>query len=192
MKSEHHFTESLEYLSHGSTRQKEAYQVLTELNIYEILSDFSPILVGTIPINIDIPDSDLDIICEVHDFNVFRDILDKHFKSMNRYRLSIKTVNEVPRIVCNFEYTGWIIELYGQPMPTQMQNGYKHMIIENRILTICGDKCNEKIRNFKKSGLKTEPAFGAYLKLNGNPYEILLEMYDWDEKKLKDYLRETH
>ncbi|USB33377.1 DUF4269 domain-containing protein [Paenibacillus sp. YPG26] len=189
MKSEHHFTDSLEYLSHGSTRQKEVYQILTELNIYEMLSDFSPILVGTIPIQIDIPDSDLDIICEVYDFKSFGDLLDRHFKSMNQYSSSIKTVNEVPRIVCNFEYKGWLIEIFGQPVPTQMQNGYRHMIVENRILAICGDKCRLKIRNLKKLGLKTEPAFGVYLNLNGNPYDVLLEMYEWNEQKLKKYLR---
>ncbi len=52
------------YLKEGTIRQKEAYKVLLELNIFELLKNFKPILLGTIPINIDIESSDLDIICQ--------------------------------------------------------------------------------------------------------------------------------
>lgn len=68
------------------------------------------------------------------------------------------------------------------------QNGYKHMIIEERILNILGEKSREWIKDLKRTGLKTEPAFTKLLKLQGDPYDILLEMYEWDDKKLKDFI----
>lgn len=43
--------------------QQKAYQVITDHAILEKLAQYNPILVGTIPINIDIEESDLDIIC---------------------------------------------------------------------------------------------------------------------------------
>jgi hypothetical protein len=192
MKPENHFFSDIEYLSLGNQRQSEAYNLLTEIRLFEILLEYTPILVGTIPIDIDIPSSDLDIICEVHDFKKFKELLEECFREMYNFSLSFRTVNEVPRIVCNFKYKGWVFEIFGQSIPTQKQNGYRHMIIENRILKILGDKSNEWVRDLKKSGLKTEPAFGKLLKIEGNPYEILLDMYEWDELKLKKYLRVAH
>lgn len=189
MKSEHLFSDSYEYLSEGNLKQKEAYQILRELNVFGVLGEFSPILVGTIPINIDIAGSDLDIICEVHDFKKFEKLLHTYFSTMNRYHLKLRTINEIRRIVCNFEYKEWLIEIFGQPIPSKNQNGYKHMIVENRILEILGNTGRDKIRELKRSGLKTEPAFGELLGLRGNPYQTLLEMYKWHERKLKEYLK---
>jgi len=57
----------ISYLQLGNERQKKAYQVLTDNEIIEKLAPYHPILVGTIPINIDIENSDLDIIFEVSD-----------------------------------------------------------------------------------------------------------------------------
>lgn len=49
------------YLAAGNERQRSAYRVLTELGLLERLASFNPILVGTVPLGIDIPDSDLDV-----------------------------------------------------------------------------------------------------------------------------------
>ena len=52
------------YLKNGNLRQQNAFDVLSELDIFEKLKEYNPILPGTIPIEIDLPKSDLDIICE--------------------------------------------------------------------------------------------------------------------------------
>lgn len=183
-----HFS-NIDYLSKGNQRQIEACEILNEVKVLEILREYTPILVGTIPIDIDISASDLDIICEVHDFKRFEDLLNKYFHNMNEFICSLSLVNGVPRIVCNYQHKGWKFEIFGQSLPTIEQNGYKHMIIENRILKLLGNKGNEWIRDLKKSGLKTEPAFGKLLKLDGDPYELLLQMYDWDDHQLCNQLK---
>ncbi|RZK14203.1 MAG: DUF4269 domain-containing protein, partial [Pedobacter sp.] len=61
----------ISYLKNGNERQKKAYQILNENSILEKLNHFTPILVGTIPINIAIESSDLDIICDVNDEEEF-------------------------------------------------------------------------------------------------------------------------
>lgn len=50
-------------MNDGNERQKAAYQVLTQHRFFEKVIDFDPILTSTIPIKIDLPSSDLDIIC---------------------------------------------------------------------------------------------------------------------------------
>lgn len=78
---------NITYLSTGNTIQKNVYRAITKLNIFEILTGYNPILVGTIPIEIDTPGSDLDIICEVHNFAKFKELLSKHFGELENYRL---------------------------------------------------------------------------------------------------------
>ena len=58
--------ESIEYLKNGNSRQVQSYKILKSINIFNILKEFNPILVGTIPIGIDIEKSDLDIVCQIN------------------------------------------------------------------------------------------------------------------------------
>ena len=59
------------YLTRGNARQQRAYRALQSLGIFRILRDYTPILTGTIPLNIDIRGSDLDVICAAHDLEAF-------------------------------------------------------------------------------------------------------------------------
>lgn len=67
-------------------------------------------------------------------------------------------------------------------------NGFRHMVVEQRILSIPdgenADRIRNRIRQMKRSGWKTEPAFAAVLGLEGDPYALLLELYGWDEERL--------
>ncbi|RYG19529.1 MAG: DUF4269 domain-containing protein, partial [Chitinophagaceae bacterium] len=62
----------IDYLKDGNERQKSAYNTLVDYQIIEILADYNPILTGTIPINIDIDTSDLDIVCYWRDKSLTR------------------------------------------------------------------------------------------------------------------------
>lgn len=64
--------DNIEYLQRGNNRQQQAYSTLMSNFILEKLKYFDPILVGTIPINIDIEGSDLDIICCFSDKQEFK------------------------------------------------------------------------------------------------------------------------
>lgn len=187
-KLSHDFLE-IEYLKSGTEKQKEAYKIIQELNILNTLHKYNPILVGTIPIEIDLPESDLDIICEVYDFHKFKDIMEITYGMYREFECRIREVDGITRIVCNFIYKGWMFEVFGQAIPPVKQNAYKHMIIEHRILNILGDKSREDILQLKKDKLKTEPAFGQLLKIEGDPYMFLLKMYDWTEEELGKYLK---
>lgn len=165
-----------------------AYLTLTDLSLMNLLEVYNPVLVGTVPLDIDVPGSDLDIICEAHDFFDFEKLINKKFSALAEYRLKVKNVNNVQRIVVNFIYKDWPIEIFGQPIPTVQQNGYRHMIIEHKIINNLGDGFKERIRALKQVGIKTEPAFGQLLKLEGNCYEQLLEIASWNEERLERYL----
>lgn len=163
----------LDYLKIGNEKQKRAYEVLTKYKIFTILDDYSPILAGTVPIEIDIEGSDLDIICEVEDKMKFDAFLIQNFLEFD-LKIEKITIKEEDSIICNFELEEFPIEIFAQNKPTTQQNAYRHMMAEYKILQEKGDEFKQKIIDLKKKGIKTEPAFGVLLGLE-NPYEDLLK-----------------
>lgn len=163
----------LDYLKIGNEKQKRAYEVLTKHKIFEVLEYYSPVLAGTIPIEIDIEGSDLDIICKVEDNIEFEKFLIEIFKDFD-LKIEKLNINNEGSLVCNFEIEEFPIEIFAQNKPTTEQNAYRHMIAEYKILQERGEEFKQKIIDLKKKGVKTEPAFGMLLGLE-NPYEDLLK-----------------
>ncbi|AYN01741.1 DUF4269 domain-containing protein [Chryseobacterium sp. 3008163] len=168
----------IDYLKDGNERQKRAFEVLTKYRIFKVLEFYSPILAGTIPIEIDIEGSDLDIICEL-DFKFEEDFLDDiAFSKMIPFKADVKVeypiIDGETSIVINFILEEFPIEIFAQNKPTTQQNAYLHMIAEHKILQEKGEDFKQKIIELKKKGIKTEPAFGMLLNLE-NSYEDLLK-----------------
>ncbi|WP_339266019.1 DUF4269 domain-containing protein [Paenibacillus sp. FSL K6-1330] len=181
---------NLEYLQLGSAKQKQAAMVIDELRLWNHLKPCNPILVGTIPIGIDIASSDLDIICHVTDFARFERKLTTHYSELvSNFTCSSRMVNNVDRTVARFEYKGWEFEIFAQPIPSTKQNGYRHMIVEYKLLKRLGETARQGIIELKRSGYKTEPAFAKLLHITGDPYEELLKMYHWPEDRLDAYIK---
>lgn len=180
---------SINYLSTGTEIQKQVFDLLTSMRIFNDLREYEPILVGTVPIKINVVGSDLDIICEVLDFDKFEKIVRSHYAKMINFSCVRRTVNGIPRIKVNFVYDDWPIEIFGQPLKTTEQNGFKHMIVEARILELTDEKFKNKIITMKSNGIKTEPAFTQVIGLSGDPYIEMLKLYELSEKELKDLLK---
>lgn len=165
---------NISYLKDGNEKQKMAFEVLTQFRVLEKLSDFNPILVGTIPINIDIENSDLDIVCYWEDKLNFIEKVKDLFGKKNHFTINEVLINNQESVVANFYLGTFEIEIFGQNIPTKNQNGYKHMVIEDQILRSRDENFRLEIIKLKQNGYKTEPAFGMLLGLNGNVYEELL------------------
>lgn len=167
---------TIEYLKSGNSRQREAYQTLTQHTVLEKLSEFSPVLVGTIPICIDIPSSDLDIACCWKDKDQFYTHIKANFGEETGFQISETNINGHETIIFSFILDNFEIEIFGQGIAVEKQYGYRHMLIEYKILEQQGKNFREKIRKLKEEGYKTEPAFALLLGLQGNPYEALLKL----------------
>jgi len=165
---------NINYLKSGTARQQKAFEVLNENLILQKLYDFTPILVGTIPINIAIDSSDLDIACYWKDKNHFIEMVRKNFSEEKSFQIYEKEISGEEAVVANFFTDDFEIEIFGQNIPVQEQFGFRHMIIEAKILEEKGEDFRQKIIELKKSGIKTEPAFSQLLNLKGDPYEALL------------------
>jgi hypothetical protein len=162
--------EDISYLMMGNARQIHSYKLLTDNLILENLIEFDPILVGTIPLAIDIDSSDLDIICCYSDVTRFLKTVIYCFDSYEAFQVQ----NKSDRTVVTFSIDGVQIELFGQAVPTKEQHGYRHMLIEYRLLQLHGDDFRRKVIALKIAGVKTELAFCMLLGVPGDPYEGLL------------------
>ena len=167
---------NIEYLKSGNKRQQRAYELLTKLSIFEQLRTYKPILTGTIPIEIDLPESDLDIICECTNHGKFAQILTSLFGDMRNFKIRTSKWNGLLSTIVTFQADEFEIEVFGQNVPTQNQNAYRHMIIEHRILKEKDAVFKSEIIRLKREGIKTEPAFAKLLGLQGDPYEELLKI----------------
>ncbi len=166
---------NISYLKTGNQKQQLAFEILSKHKIMENLADFDPILVGTIPINIDIENSDLDIICYWKSKSDFIERIKMLFEKETDFTLREIVIDNQESVVANFYIDAFEIEIFGQNVPTELQNGYKHMIIEDKILHSKDENFRLQIIKLKQKGIKTEPAFGLLLGLKGNIYQELLD-----------------
>lgn len=169
--------ENINYLKDGTERQKSAYHILKKHNIFEKTLDFNPILTGTIPIAIDIPQSDLDIICYWKNKTDFINLIKKSFSKEQDFNLRTANINGLETVIANFRIDDFEIEFFGQNIPTKLQNAFRHMLIEYQILQEKGDDFRLQVIELKRQGMKTEPAFAKLLSLEGNPYISVLNYY---------------
>lgn len=167
---------TIHYLRYGNAVQQEIYQLLQKHRIFDLLAVYHPILAGTYPIAINIDSSDLDIICEVQDFQSFQELLKKEFAHREDFSVRHKIIYDEPSVICSFKLDRFEFELFGQNIPTTRQYAYRHMLIEYNLLKTHGDPFREKIIQLKKQGIKTEPAFAQLLGLEGDPYLALLDI----------------
>ena len=180
---------NLRYLLDGTQRQREAYRALRFAGVERILADFDPILVGTIPLDIDVEGSDLDIALNIPDQFQYAQVLYPHFSQYPNFRYRHKTYGDESAWIVNFEAHDFEFELFAQRKPSDEQNAYKHMVVEHRLLQIGGSEARHAIREMKYEGLKTEPAFATYFEVAGDdPYDALLALYDMDDEALHHYL----
>ena len=152
--------------------------VVTEL--LEVLAPFHPLVAGTFPLGIHTDSSDLDVLCEVHDFAQFVDVVTRAFGACDGF-----TVNEP---VVTFVLHGTPVELFAQNVPAYAQHGFRHLVVEARLLRLGGAVLRERVVALKRAGVKTEPAFAEVLRLSGDPYEALLTLEAASDERLRELL----
>lgn len=176
---------SVEFLRKGTERQRLAYRTLSDLAILDVLARYHPTLVGTIPIDLDVDASDLDIICEAYDLDEFeRDVAHAYgrFRGFEIHRTELKGVLSS---VSNFETEDFPIQIFAQGVPIHRQRAFRHLVAEARLLRLAGGEAKASIRVLREQGMKTEPAFGEYFCLDGDPYEKLYAIAEASDQDLQ-------
>jgi len=179
------------HLASGNERQRSAARALKQSGLMELLAAYHPYPAGTVPIDIDVPGSDIDLLCEAEDLKRFRAVVHQALGDMEGFQCTPVTreTGVPPYVVCSVSTGGWPVEIFAQSMPVRQQNAYRHMLVEWALLTHWGREGHKEIRRLKNKGMKTEPAFAYALGLSGDPYAELLNLADKSDEELADLVR---
>jgi predicted metalloenzyme YecM len=152
------------------------HQWLESTNLMAKMAAWRPLFSGSIPLEIDLPGSDLDILLEATDLERDSvaikkalgrsiDLTWKPAVSSHGGRALIARIKNAPRT----------IELFLSETPVLRQNSHRHLLSEYLYLLAKGESLRTEVRKLKQSGLRTEPAFAAALDITGDPYQELLK-----------------
>ncbi|MCU0368737.1 MAG: DUF4269 domain-containing protein [Cyclobacteriaceae bacterium] len=164
----------LTYLLHGSLLQQSGFHAIQNIKVLEILHEYNPFLAGTLPLDIFIEGSDLDIICYAKELEYFAELVTRSFNHYADFSISKSIINKTNTVIATFHAHGFRFELFGQPVLIEDQMAYRHLIKEYEILKTKGTEFKKQVIALKQCGVKTEVAFAQLLSLSGDPYEALL------------------
>lgn len=177
------------YLLSGTPRQRKAYAAVDKLQLLQVLCGTSPVIAGTIPLDVDIESSDIDILLHARNLSQIGSLVQHTFGGLSNFSCERKRINGEETYIARFYAEGFPIEIFAQNQPVTQQHAYLHMDVEFRLLEIGGQAARTAIRDLKKQGMKTEPAFARYFGLSGAPYHVLLRLASLDDSVLHDEIR---
>ncbi len=175
-----------------------AYASLRELDILEKIGSWSgdepglgeaPALAGSLPLDLALESSDLDIITYASDLKIFGAILRREFGSLDGFQSARGIVLGVATLITKFHFQDEDYEIFTQSTLVPQQNAVIHLLVEERILSLGGAGFRDKIWTARRSGLKTEPAFGRVLGLE-EPYRELLQFEDFSDDEIRERFRD--
>lgn len=171
----------------GSAPRPDYREALRRTGLLARLAAFDPHVAGTPPLGLDLPGSDIDVLCFAPDGLAFAAAVWREFSDAPGFSLRQWRWADRP-VVAGFRLEGWPIELFGQARPVAEQQGWRHFRVESRLLAMGGPPLRAAVRRHREAGRKTEPAFAAVLGLAGDdPYQALLAL----EARPDDVLRAT-
>jgi len=181
--------QNIAYLQSGTARQQEAHSEITKLGILQRLENYRATLVSTICINIDIPESDLDIICQYSKIEEFEADLRKEFIKQKGFKIKrCEGRSGLLQVVAEFRSGSFLIEVFGSSQTVEKQNAFRHLSVASRLIQLGGDIVRQRLRELKLSGLKTEAAIARLLKLSGDPYEAVLDLEKLSDQEILNKL----
>lgn len=156
---------------------------LAECDVLRALAQYDPRVAGTPPLGLDLPGSDIDVLCFAPDAHAFTGTVWRHFSAAPGF--TAKQLMRPPRpVVASCHAAGWRIELYGEAIPVEQQRGWRHFAVERRLLALGGEALRGAVLALRAQGMKTEPAFASALGLRGDPYLALLGLSEQSDQML--------
>ncbi len=162
-------------------------EALESLALLPRLAAFDPHVAGTPPLGLDVPSSDIDVLCHAPDADRFATVLWDAFADQTGFAMQQWSHSQRP-VIASFHAHGWTIELFGHPLPVREQAGWRHFCVERRLLALGGEPFRAALRAFREAGLKTEPAFAKALRIGGDPYGTLLALEQRSDSDLANLL----
>jgi hypothetical protein len=162
-------------------------KALAGSGVLDLLAGFDPRIAGTLPLGVSIAGSDIDILCHAPDPN---NVADRLWQS--RERLPALTLwrwmSGSRPLVATFSIGDWPVEVFASPVEVDRQEGWRHFVVERRLLELADEELRERVLALRQGGAKTEPAFATVLGLSGDPYAELYRLSHAPDAELRGLL----
>lgn len=165
-------------------------EAIRRSGVLAALRAFDPQVAGTPPLGLDLPASDIDILCHAPDAAVFAAVVWDRFRSQSGFALR-QWIGDGRPVIAGFHAHGWAFEIFAAAVPVREQAGWRHFDVERRLLALGGTPLREAVMAGRRRGLKTEPAVATALGLSGDPYAALLDMQRQPDDALRRILRDA-
>lgn len=162
-------------------------QAIARLGLLDRLRPFDPHVVGTLPLGVAMPGSDIDIVCQAPDAGAFAARLWTCFGAEAGFAMH-QWIGAPRPVVARFSGHGWDIEIFGCALPVADQPGWRHFDVERRLLALGGPGFRAAVMEARRQGLKTEPAFCRALGLAGDPHALLFDLQPQPDAALAAHL----
>lgn len=86
---------------------------LQRTDVMALLAPYDPHVAGTPPLGLDLPGSDIDIVCEVRDFDAFAALLTEHFG--DRPDFAVHARADLDAMIVRFRAWDWPFEISARP-----------------------------------------------------------------------------
>jgi hypothetical protein len=172
-------------------KNKKAYQAIQDSKVLEILKPYRPLVAGTFPLDINMENSDVDIILTNPDLNSLNQFLQSNFSLFSDFKSLLADVNGEPSLIVNFSIGDVPFELFAQKIESVQQKAYLHFQVEDRLLSLGNSLLAKKVLALRKAGAKTEPAFAQVLRLAGDPYQVLLDLQKKTDFQLAEIIQRS-
>ena len=168
-----------------NTEKSKAFSALHSSAILKDFKKYRPLVAGTIPLGVEVADSDLDILMTSENLHELRDQLTLSYSGEENFSNSIKAFSGADTLLCNFTHQGTDFEIFAQSCESVQQTAYAHFQIEERLLKIKGPNFRQQILKLRQEGSKTEPAFATALGIDADPYLTLLKLQKLSNRDLQ-------
>lgn len=163
------------------------YGAIEKSRVLTLLKNYGPLIAGTFPLGLQNETSDVDVLLQVENLDELMFLANEQWGHLDGFRTYTTVVDGLDTMIVQFLVDYVPFELFAQNRPAVYQNGYRHFLIEDRILKYVSTGALEKLRGLRKNGVKTEPAFAEALKIAGNPYHELLDLQKSSAEVLKKF-----
>ena len=165
----------LDYLARGNPRQRSAHALLSS-GVWDTLERLCQdvALVSTVAIGLDLPGSDLDILCQHPDPARLAALLREQGWTASDKGHQVWLLEQT---LTGPDQARWPVELYVTQAPLETLNGWRHLSLMAALLGHFGHDFYQAVLRLRlESGLKGEAAICRLLGLGGDPYAALLTL----------------
>ena len=155
---------------------RKIWSAIEKSDVLSVLKEYSPLIAGTFPLNMQIDNSDLDFLIRLKNKDELKALSTKTWGGLRGFKIKESEVDGLETVIVKFSIDGVQFEIFAQDLEPVKQKAYKHFLVEERLVKIKGPQFLRQVVDLKNRGMKTEPAIATILNLKGDPYVALLDL----------------